>query len=243
MNRLAFVSLIGLALFPASASEAQSGFEADSFPVQGGSLRITFIGHATLMLEVKGFIVHVDPVGRYADYAALPKGDLVLVTHEHSDHLDTAAVDKIRKKGTVIIANPSSARSLPGAVALKNGDSRQVQGITVFAVPAYNTTPERVKFHPPGRDNGYILELGDKRVYIAGDSEDTPEMKKLERIDIAFLPMNLPYTMTPEQVAAAARAFRPKVLYPYHYGDTDASRLLTLLAGEKGIEVRIRKLQ
>jgi len=129
---------------------------------------------------------------------------------------------------------------------MANGDTRTVLGLPIQAVPAYNIAhkrPDGNPFHPKGSGNGYIVTFGDKRVYIAGDTENTPEMKALKAIDVAFLPMNLPYTMTPEMVADAARAFRPKILYPYHYGETDTSQLVTLLQGEKGIEVRIRRMR
>jgi len=143
----------------------------------------------------------------------------------------------------VIIANESSAKQLSGAEVLKNWEQRTVAGIKIEAIPAYNTTEGRDLFHPKGRDNGYILSFGTEKVYIAGDTEDIPEMKSLKDITIAFLPMNQPYTMTPEQVAEAARAFRPKVLYPYHYSDTDPERLKVLLKNELDIEVRIREMR
>jgi L-ascorbate metabolism protein UlaG (beta-lactamase superfamily) len=205
-------------------------------------LKITFLGHATLMLDYNGWIIHVDPVSAEADYTALPPADLVLVTHEHSDHLDAAVVARITRPGTVIVANPAAAAKLRGAVVLRNGESTTAGSVKIEAVPAYNTSPGRERFHPKGRDNGYLLTIAGKRIYIAGDTEDTPEMKALKNIDIAFLPMNQPYTMTPEQVAKAARAFKPRVLYPYHTGGTDTARLEALLEG-KGVEVRIQNLQ
>ncbi len=234
-------SLLLLAL-AASSLGAEEPPRTDTLPLAGGSLKIHFLGHATLMLDYNGWIIHVDPVGAEADYAALPPADLILITHEHSDHLDPAVVARITRPGTVIVANPAAAEKLRGAVALRNGESHTVGSVKVEAVPAYNTSPGRDRFHPKGRDNGYLLTIAGKRLYIAGDTEDTPEMKALKDIDIAFLPMNQPYTMTPEQVAKAARAFKPRLLYPYHTGDTDTARLAALLEG-KGVEVRIRKLQ
>jgi L-ascorbate metabolism protein UlaG (beta-lactamase superfamily) len=234
-------SLLFLAL-AASSLGAEESPRSDSIPVSGGSLKIHFLGHATLMLDYNGWIIHVDPVGAEADYSALPPADLILITHEHSDHLDTAVVARITRPGTVIVANPAAAEKLRGAVVLRNGESHTVGSVKIEAVPAYNTSPGRDRFHPKGRDNGYLLTIAGKRLYIAGDTEDTPEMKALKNIDIAFLPMNQPYTMTPEQVARAARAFKPRLLYPYHTGDTDTARLVALLEG-KGVEVRVRKLQ
>ena len=129
---------------------------------------------------------------------------------------------------------------------MANGDVKTVQGFRIEAVPAYNIVHEQSAgnpFHPKGRGNGYVITFSDKRVYIAGDTENTPEMKRLRDIDVAFLPMNLPYTMTPEMVADAAKAFKPKILYPYHYGQTDPNKLVDLLKNSKDIEVRIRKMR
>ncbi len=230
-------------LILAAVGPSASAQEVDTLETSAGPVKIHFLGHGTLMLEHSGTIVHVDPVSREADYASLPDADLILITHEHGDHLDAGAIEAVRKGGTVIVANPSSAARVEGARALANGESLSVKGIGIRAVPAYNTTSGRERFHPKGRDNGYVLSFGTTRVYIAGDTEDTPEMKALQDIEVAFLPMNQPYTMTPEQVAEAARAFRPGILYPYHYGDTDPQRLVQLLRGEKGIEVRVRDLR
>jgi len=236
-----FVLAFGLAGYAAAPAK----YEKDVIATSRGDLEITFLGHGTLMMTFGGKTIHVDPYGDVADYSALPKADLVLVTHEHSDHLDPSALKAILKPGTAIVATKACAAKIPGAVILANGESRTVLDLAVEAVPAYNIVHERSKgnpFHPRGTGNGYIVAFGDKRVYIAGDTENTPEMKALKGIDVAFLPMNLPYTMSPEMVADAARAFRPKVLYPYHFGDTDTTRLTKLLENEKGIEVRIRKL-
>ena len=220
--------------------------EKDTIETSAGEVEITFVGHGTLMFEFGGKVIHVDPVSREADYSRLPKADLVLITHEHGDHLDPEAVALIKTDATTIIANESSASQVPDAVVMKNGDVQTVDSIKIAAVPAYNLVHKRPSgdpFHPKGRHNGYIITFGDKRIYIAGDTENTPEMKALTDIDVAFLPMNLPYTMTPEMVADAAKAFRPNVLYPYHFGKTDTGELTKLLAGEKDIDLRIRKMQ
>lgn len=222
---------------------ADSGFERDVVPTSKGPLEITCIGHGTLMLAWNGMVIHVDPVGQYADYAKLPKADLILVTHEHGDHLDAKAIGLVSKAGTKIVLNPSSAAKLGKGETMKNGESREILGIGISAVPAYNTTPGRDKFHPKGRDNGYVLVFADRKVYVAGDTEDIPELKERTGIDIAFLPVNQPYTMTPAQAASAARTFKPKILYPYHFGDTRIEELPALLKNEPGIEVRIRKLK
>jgi gluconolactonase len=223
-----------------------SKYEQDTIQTGAGALTITFIGHGTLMFAYKGKIIHVDPVSREADYAAMPKADLILITHEHGDHLDPKAVDLLRKDGTSIILTEACAEKVRGGVVMHNGDVKTVQGLKIEAVPAYNIVHKRagsVPYHPKGQGNGYIITFGDERVYVAGDTENTPEMKRLKNIDIAFLPMNLPYTMTPEMVADAARAFRPKILYPYHYGQTDPNKLVEQLKGSKDIEVCIRDMR
>jgi len=234
-----------LALGLASFAAAQHKFEKDVIPTAKGDLEITFLGHSSLIMAFDEKTIYVDPYGEVADYSLLPKADLVFITHDHYDHLDPAALKAVLKPGSTVVATRDCAAQLPTAVIMTNGETRTVLGLSVAAVPAYNIVnkrPDGKPFHPKGSGNGYIIGFGDKRVYIAGDTENTQEMKALKGIDIAFLPMNLPYTMTPEMVADAARAIRPKILYPYHYGDTDASRLVKLLQGEKDIEVRIRKL-
>lgn len=225
-----------------------SDFEEDIFPTAQGDLKITCIGHGTLMFTFVGKVIHVDPVFSYADYTKMPKADLILVTHDHGDHLDDVAIQDVTKGGTTIICTKKCLERLnsEGSIVLTNGETTTVQGIKIEAVPAYNIKhmrSENSPFHPKGEGNGYILTFGDKRIYVAGDTENTPEMKALKNIDVAFLPMNLPYTMTPEMVADAARAFKPKVLYPYHFGNTDTSQLVELLEDAPDIEVRIRNLK
>jgi L-ascorbate metabolism protein UlaG (beta-lactamase superfamily) len=240
------IPILFLILGMAGITAAQQKFERDVIPTSMGDLEITFLGHGSLMMTVGGKTIHVDPYAEVADYGALPKADLVLVTHEHSDHLDSKAIKAVLKPDTVIIASKTCAGKLPNALTMANGDTRNALGLPIEAIPAYNiahTRPDGNPYHPKGSGNGYIVTFGDKRVYIAGDTENTPEMKALKTIDVAFLPMDLPYTMTPEMVADAARAFRPKILYPYHYGDTDTSILVKLLQEEKGIEVRIRRMK
>jgi L-ascorbate metabolism protein UlaG (beta-lactamase superfamily) len=225
---------------------AQEKFEQDVVKTGAGDLTITFIGHGTLMFTFGGKVIHVDPVGQYADYGKLPKADLILITHEHRDHLDPKLVAMLRQPGAEIVLTQAAAGQVPGGLVMKNGEVKTVAGLTIEAVPAYNLVHKRESgepFHPKGQGNGYVITFGDKRVYVAGDTENTPEMKALKGIDIAFLPMNLPYTMTPEMVADAARAFKPKVLYPYHFGKTDTARLVALLQGNPEIEVRLRNLE
>lgn len=230
----------------AVSAGAQEPFEKDTITTSAGALEVTFIGHGSLMLGFGGKIVHVDPYGQLADYGKLPKADLILLTHDHQDHLDPASLQKVRTDKTVVLLTQKCAEQVSGGTIMKNGDVRTVMGIRIEAVPAYNIVqkrPDGEPFHPKGVGNGYVLTFGTTVVYIAGDTENTPEMKALKHIDYAFLPMNLPYTMTPEMVADGARAFKPKVLYPYHYGETDPSRLVALLKGSPEIEVRIRRMR
>jgi L-ascorbate metabolism protein UlaG (beta-lactamase superfamily) len=224
----------------ATVACAQDKFQSDMIKTSSGDLKMVFIGHGTLMFEFAGKVIHVDPVSMYADYATLPKADLILITHEHGDHLDAKAIQAASTSNTAVIVNPGSAKALPTAVVMKNGDTRTVAGINIEAVPAYN--PEK-QFHPKGNGNGYVLTFGGKRVFVAGDTENVPEIKALKNIDVAFLPMNLPFTMTPEQVADAAKEMGAKVLYPYHFGNTDPNLLVNLLKDEKGIDVRVRNLK
>ena len=234
------IMIICIIFITVLSSARQTKFESDIIQTAVGKLTITFIGHGTLMLEIKGKIIHVDPWSNLADYTKLPKADIILITHHHPDHLDTNAISMLSKESTQIILTSAAFEILKKGTVMKNGDKKAIDEIEIEAVPAYNTTKGREKFHPKGRDNGYILTIGKKRIYIAGDTENIPEMSLLKNIDIAFLPMNQPYTMLPEQVADAANRIKPKILYPYHYGERDVSKLKTLLAKNHNIEVRIR---
>jgi L-ascorbate metabolism protein UlaG (beta-lactamase superfamily) len=248
--------VLGISLFLAAALVSCAGttevtrrapmFEKDVFKTSAGELEITFVGHGTLMFTLGDMVIHVDPVSREADYTQMPKAHLILVTHEHGDHLDAGAIAQVRREDTVLILTERCAATVSGGTVMANGDVRTVLDLKIEAVPAYNIVHKRPSgepFHPRGVGNGYVITFGDTRVYVAGDTENIPEMRELKDIDVAFLPMNLPYTMTPEMVADAARAFRPKVLYPYHFGNTDTSELVRLLEGEEAIEVRIRQMQ
>jgi L-ascorbate metabolism protein UlaG (beta-lactamase superfamily) len=240
---LAFLCILPLV---ANSLPARDAFQKDTLTASTGPLVITFIGHGTLMLQHAGWTIHIDPVGGFADYAKLPKADLVLITHHHGDHLDPAALEQVVSEKTIVIQTKLCAEKYPKGKVMANGDTRKEAGIAIEAVPAYNLVhkrPDGTPFHPKGEGNGYVLTFGDTRVYIAGDTENTPEMKALKNINVAFLPMNLPYTMTPEMVADAAKAFRPGILYPYHYGKTDPGLLGTLLKDTKDIEVRIRQME
>jgi L-ascorbate metabolism protein UlaG (beta-lactamase superfamily) len=235
-----FICLLGVSL-----STAQIQFQTDSIKTKSGTIAITFIGHATLMFQYNNLVIHVDPVGQYANYSKMPKADIILVTHEHYDHLDKNAIKTIKKPTTDLILTANCAAELKAGIVLRNGESTEVQGIKVEAVPAYNLVNKRDNgepFHPRGVGNGYVMTLGNTRIYIAGDTENIPEMRNLKDIDIAFLPMNLPYTMSPQMVVQAVKMFNPRVLYPYHYGTTDVRELTDLLKDNEDLKVLIRKL-
>jgi L-ascorbate metabolism protein UlaG (beta-lactamase superfamily) len=242
---LFFTLILSAAMFaeapasnPATAPAANPATESTS----AGPLVLNPLNHSALRFEFKGKQYYLDPAGK-ADWANLPKADAILITHEHFDHLDPALIEKIKKPDTLILINRASAAKLPGAKVIEPGQSTDLLDIKVEAIPAYNLSDDRLKFHPKDRkDNGYVLTFGDKRVYVAGDTEGTPEMKAMKNIDIAFLPINLPYTMTPEQAVDAAKAFRPRILYPYHQGTSDPEKVRTLLESEPGIEVRVLPL-
>jgi L-ascorbate metabolism protein UlaG (beta-lactamase superfamily) len=233
----------------AQKTEAEKMFEEDVIKTETGDLKITFLGHASLAFAYQGKVLYVDPVGNPAgtpvDYSKMPQADIVLVTHEHFDHLDPKAISVLRKEQTRTILTKACAEKVSGGSVMKNGDVLTVQGIKIEAVPAYNIVqkrPDGQPFHPKGSGNGYILNFDKTRVYVAGDTESIPEMKQWQKIDIALLPMNLPYTMTPEMVADAAKAFQPKILYPYHYGQTDPNKLIDLLKDSK-TQVRVRQMK
>jgi len=222
--------------------------QTDTYETNKGLLKINFVKHASLFFEFDGKIIHIDPVSRMGDYDYYPDADLILITHHHGDHLDLNAINQIKKENTKIVMAEKChelSEELSDVILMKNGDILNINALEIEAVPAYNTEHKRDNgepYHIKGEGNGYVILFGDKKVYIAGDTENIPEMKALQHIDIAFLPMNLPYTMTPEMVADAARLFRPKVLYPYHYSNTDTSIIGTLLKEEKDIQVIIKKM-
>jgi L-ascorbate metabolism protein UlaG (beta-lactamase superfamily) len=239
MLRVIFIAMI-IGLLCMLKAFAEGSLEKDIIKTSAGDLEISFIGHASLIFKFGGKIIHIDPVAKEADYTKLPKADLILITHDHFDHLDTTVLKILRTGNTTVFLTKKCSGTVTGGTVMNNGDVKTFMNIKIEAVPAYNIVNKQ--FHPKGDGNGYVLTFGGKRVYIAGDSENTPEMKALKNIDVAFLPMNLPYTMTPEMVADSAKAFKPKVLYPYHYSDTDTSKLVKLLQ-DSGIEVRIRKMK
>ncbi|WP_340109299.1 MBL fold metallo-hydrolase [Pikeienuella sp. HZG-20] len=241
LSRRHFIAAAAAAI-PCAARAANGAFAAE-----GGEIAVRPVAHASFVMETPAGVFHVDPVGEPGAYAAFPAPDFILVTHEHGDHFNPDTLTALLGEKTRLITNPAVHGMLPAplqarAAAMANGETAEHDGFRIGAVPAYNTTPERMKFHPQGRDNGYVLDLAGRRVYISGDTEDIPEMRALERIDIAFVCMNLPFTMDAAAAASAVTAFAPRHVYPYHYrgrdGGTQDPAAFARLVGP-GIEVEM----
>lgn len=242
-----FKTLLMMSIAMMTAQYSLADNADDTFKTQSGKVvKLHCIKHGSLMIEYDSRSIQIDPVTNQppkTDYSTYPKADFILITHEHSDHLDPQAIETLSKADTQIILNKNSQEKLGKGIVMKNGEAMTLSNeIKIEAVPAYNTTKEHLQFHPKGRDNGYILNIDGLRIYIAGDTEDIPEMSNIKNIDVAFLPCNQPYTMTPGQLARAAEIINPKVLYPYHYGNTPIEQIQKLLEGTK-IDVRIRNMQ
>ena len=230
------VSLLVCAL----ATTAFAARNTDEFKTKAGTLKITTVQHAGFIMEAGGQVVAVDPA--QGSWDGLPPADVVLITDIHGDHMVPALLAKVKKPNAVIIAPEAVQKTVTEATVLGNGQSKTIGAWKIDAVPMYNLKrgPSEGKFyHDKGRGNGYVVTYGGLRIYIAGDTENIPEMRALKNIDVAFIPMNLPFTMTPEEAAEAVKAFKPKVVYPYHYGMTDLKVFETAMAGS-GVDVRIR---
>ena len=230
MKTLALIAVVSTALFAAAPEE---------FSTSAGTLQIIPIQHASLMVKAGGKVLYVDPA--QGAYDSLPQADYILITDIHGDHMAPTVVDKLKQASTQIVAPKAVAGKFPGALVMANGDTRTVGPFKVEATPMYNLKPaaDGQIYHEKGRGNGYIVTYGGKRFYFAGDTEGTPEMRSLKNIDVAFIPMNLPYTMTPLAAAEAVRAFHPGVVYPYHYRGQDTKIFAKALEGT-GIDVRLR---
>lgn len=222
--------------------------EVDLFTTQDGTtIYIYCIKHGSIKMNINEQWIYIDPVADNippaTDYSTMPRADVILITHEHGDHFDPKAINQLRKEDTQIICNHRVSELLnEQSTPLANGETKNIGTLTINAVPAYNNSADKLQFHPKGRDNGYILNINNIRIYIAGDTEDISEMSDINNIDIAFIPCNLPYTMTPQQFANAARIVNPRVLFPYHYGTTDIQQVIPLLDGTN-IDTRIRQYQ
>ena len=223
-------------------------YPTDEVSINGKSLRLRFFAHASIAIEYEERWIYVDPVMENADYSTLPKADVILVTHHHFDHFDMAAIEALQKEDTRLLLDKTSAEGLGGDcyTMLPKGVAEPIPGIKVEAVAAYNTSEGHTDFHPKHREDcGYVVELGEAvRIYISGDTEPTEEMMALRDIDIAFLSVNQPYTMTPQQVVEVVNAIHPKIFYPYHYGQVDEPTDVETLARtlQDIVDVRIRPL-
>ena len=232
--------IVGCMSLPSFGAESAG---VDRLPAEHGDIQIHPLNHATFTLEWNGKKIFVDPAGGAARFQGTP--DLILVTDIHGDHLNIDTLKALAHENTKIVAPQAVATQLPAelkskTVVLANGENKEVQGISLEAVPMYNLTQDRLKYHSKGRGNGYVLTLGGKRIYISGDTEDIPEMRALKNIDVAFVCMNLPYTMTVEQAASAVKEFKPKIIYPYHYRGSDTEKFKKLVGEDSGVDVRLR---
>jgi L-ascorbate metabolism protein UlaG (beta-lactamase superfamily) len=238
---VATATAIGASTVMPYAALAQSG-GSNTFETDAGPVTIHPISHASFVMETPGRMIYNDPVGEASAYADYPTPDLILITHEHGDHYNPGTLRAIVGENTQLLTNPAVYDMLPEdlqakATAIANGEGTSMGDMGIEAIPAYNITDGRLQYHPEGRDNGYILTVGGRRIYIAGDTEGIPEMRELEDIYISFVPMNLPYTMELEQAASAVNAFQPTYVYPYHYRDADVEQFASLVDGET--EVRM----
>lgn len=241
-SSLSLAAVFGVLAGPIAAEPSLTG---ERIATKDGELIIHPINHATLALGWKQLTIYVDPVGGAQRFAGLPKPDLILLTDIHGDHLNVDTLKAVATDKTRFVAPAAAAEQLPAGlrarvVVVANSETKSSLGLSIEAVPAYNTTPDRTKFHAKGRGNGYVLTFADKRVYLSGDTEDIPEMRALKNIDVAFVCMNLPYTMTPEQAASAVSEFRPKIVYPYHSRGSDLEKFKKLVGNDAGVEVRLR---
>ena len=235
---LSIITCTAMILF-AVAAQAQTR-PVQTFKSSAGPIKITPVYHASMVIEAGGKVIVVDPA-KPAVFTGLPQADLILITDIHADHMDPALIASVSKTGTEIIAPPAVVKTVTTASPLSNGEKKTWSDWTIEAIPMYNLTrgPEAGKFyHDKGRGNGYILTYGGTRIYLSGDTENIPEMRALKNIDVAFICMNLPYTMTPEEAADAVKAFHPKVAIPYHYRGSDLSVFKKALEGT-GIDVRL----
>jgi len=231
MKLITFVCVSAFALFAAAP---------ETIKTAAGDLKITPIQHATMMIQAGGQTIHVDPAMGNLD--GLPAADVILITDIHGDHLSSGMVNKVKKAGTQIWGPEAVAKELPGTTIIKNGETKKIGAWTIEAVPMYNLKrgpSAGTLYHDKGRGNGYVITYGGTRIYISGDTEGVPEMRALKNIDVAFVCMTLPYTMPPDEAADAVKAFKPKVVYPYHYMGSDLKVFEAGLKGS-GVEVRIR---
>ncbi|HEY8576406.1 MAG TPA: MBL fold metallo-hydrolase [Devosia sp.] len=239
---MAALPLVGMAGVSNPVLAQEAALEGDKVPTDDGDIVIHPVDHASLLLGFGNEVIYVDPVGGAALYERLPAPTAILITHGHGDHFDLPTLEAIAGSAPILTSQevfdklPEALKANASAIA--NGEETSLNGIAVRAIAAHNITEDRMQYHPVGVGNGYLLTLGGKVVYVAGDTEPTEDMLGLTAVEVAFLPMNLPYTMTPEQAVEAINVFKPRIVYPYHYGDSDLSVLETEVGPDS--EVRLR---
>lgn len=224
-----------------------AGLKFDTVETPSGRpVNLVFIKHGSIILDIDGYYVYVDPVTMFGtDFTKLPKADMIIVTHEHHDHFDPDAIAELATDTTRLVMSKRVTELLGRGTAVNPGDSVEIEPVdlSITAVPAYNISPGHTQFHPRDRkDIGVVFDIDGLRIYVAGDTENIPEMADLKDIDIAFIPVNQPYTMTPEQAIDAVEMIKPKIVYPYHYGETDLTPVVEKFHGS-AVEVRVRELQ
>lgn len=252
MNKLILMGLVLLIAAAPACQERKAGVPSGA-PEAGkenamseeNSIAVYPVEHASLVIKTSRALIYVDPVGERSRYKGFGKPDIILITHAHHDHLQPELVTGFKTGKTAVIGNADAISSLGYGDAMQNGESKTVGDITIEAIAMYNMTKERLRFHPKGVGNGYVINADGKRIYISGDTEDIPEMRALKNIDYAFLCMNLPYTMTVEQAADAVLAFKPETVYPYHFrgenGMSDLNTFKKLVSADPAIKVEILK--
>ena len=221
-------------------AEAQGARQVQTLQTSAGPVKITPVFHASLLIEAGGKDIYIDPA-KPGNFTGLPAADLILITDIHGDHMDPSVISKVSKPGTQIIAPPAVVKTVTTATPISNGETKKWGAWTIEAIPMYNLKrgpAPGTLYHDKGRGNGYVLTYGGKRFYFSGDTENIPEMRALKNIDVAFVCMNLPYTMPPDEAADAVKAFHPKIVIPYHYRGSDLSVFEKDLKGT-GIEVRL----
>ncbi len=233
-------------LLPLGAAAMADQVDSDIIKTSDGRLQVYFLGHASLRMDFHDRHIYVDPSTEVVDFSKMPKADIILFTHDHSDHFDLKAIEELRSEHTLVVLPEICAAKYGEGIVMKNEDVKIIQGLKIEGVPAYNIVHKRSSgfpYHLKGIGNGYVITFADKRVYIAGDTEKIPEMNELSEIDVAFLPVALPDAMTLEMAVDAVKAIKPKILYPYRFDDTDISELEKLLKGQAETEVRVRKMR
>ncbi len=240
----ATLALFILLACPASCADLPC--RTDTINTAEGGLTVGFLGHASLLMVFGGKNIYIDPCGQFFDYSKMPKADLILITHEHKDHFDLETIESILTGKTLVVLTESCALQYKEGLVMRNDEVKTIMGLKIEAVPAYNIVhkrPSGFPFHLKGLGNGYIITFGEKRVYVAGDTENIPEMADLGEIDVAFLPVNLPFTMTVDMAADAVKAIKPRIFYPYHLGETNTAELVEVLKPLSGTEVRLRDMK